>query len=360
MKKMWLILIIVIVSINCASNKKIIKTNNKNIFIENKLLRTIPPIKPNWVFNIPEDKKDYFIYVGQSNLFVIEKDARKNALQDCIKQFAEYCGVEVKYYSKTATASFGLSSDIKNPTVAELTSNGQKVEANVSRMKPKNYYIEEWQKGNQKFYKVYVKATIPKNEYAKVQKWKENQKKQQQKIEELKAIAKPISMQFAFMSYNRYGNSKVLKNGSDVYSNKEFKLFVKPNQDCYLYVFNIDTTKNIACIFPNKNLDNVNPLQKGIEYLIPKNKVFAFDENKGAEIFYIFVFRKPQINLENIIKTNLSVNDFKVKLKKMYSTRGVNINNSNNQININKFGNAFPEVITGADYIMRKMKFIHY
>jgi hypothetical protein len=220
-------------------------------------------------------------------------------------------------------------------------------------MKAVSVYVEEWITANsKKYYKTVMKAKIPKDEYEKVQQWKKEQ--------ELKKNQMPVSLQFAFMSVNRFGESKIMTDGSDVYSDKPFQIYVKPNQDCYFYVYNIDSTKQINRIFPEGSIKINNPLQKEITYLIPDGKVYAFDSNAGPEIFYVFAFKEKQNSLEEIIKQNLNAEDFEIQMKEKFSVKGIRIENSGMQINTEKFGKIFPETISGDEYIMYKMKFNHY
>jgi len=104
-----------------------------------------------------------------------------------------------------------------------------------------------------------------------------------------------------------------------------------------------------------------NPLRKGVEYYIPDRKVYAFDDVKGKEVFYIFAFKEEPKEINELIKqinNNISDAMFKVDIDRKYTAKGTVIRNSNNAIR--REINGFPDALTGKPYIMKVYEFMHY
>jgi hypothetical protein len=80
-------------------------------------------------------------------------------------------------------------------------------------------------------------------------------------------------------------------------SGDEIKFRVQPNIDGYLYVFvqNSDGSKDV--LFPDNN--ERNDIQRGFEYVIPRDGTFAFDDNPGVENVRLILSRRP-INTSDI------------------------------------------------------------
>ncbi|HPG29540.1 MAG TPA: DUF4384 domain-containing protein [bacterium] len=346
-----------------------------------KLISAFPEIKPQWIYTEPEPADGYLFFIGISDKFANEKEARENAHRDCIKKFAAYCGVEVTELYKSITTGFGLSSGISDPTKATVNNEQQAIDALVSRVKTSEWYIEKWASLSDneiidQYYKVFVKSKVPEEEYKKVieqkkqkeiekSKEKEKQIEYQKQIEteRAKALADlPVEMQFAFLTKKSYSAEKILQSGETVMSDESFRLYARPSADCYLYVFNIDSSRKVNLIFPdNANMAVSNPLRKGVEYYIPDRKVYAFDDVKGKEVFYIFAFKEEPKEINELIKqinNNISDAMFKVDIDRKYTAKGTVIRNSNNAIR--REINGFPDALTGKPYIMKVYEFMHY
>ncbi|MBP7652297.1 DUF4384 domain-containing protein [Candidatus Dependentiae bacterium] len=377
----------VLLLFGCAAKKELQRADTQppvviqKKFTGERLLSAYPETKPQWIFNEPEPAAGFMFFIGISDKIATEKEARENAHRDCIKKFAAYCGVEVTELYKSITTGFGLSSDIHDATKATVNNEKQAIDALVSRVKTSEWYIEKWAAMSdndiiEQYYKVFVKAKVPEDEYLKVieskkqkevekikAKEKEIEGRKQIELERAKALADlPVEMQFAFMTKKTYGSEKILQSGESVMSDESFRLYARPSADCYLYVFNIDSSRKVNLIFPDdQNMSVSNPLRKGIEYYIPDRKVYAFDDIKGKEIFYVFSFKEEQKEINTLIKqikNNISDDMFKVDITKNYSAKGTIIKSSPNPIR-NEI-NGFPDMLTGKPYIMKVYEFTHY
>jgi hypothetical protein len=185
-KKVIFTFFITIFLFNCMAPKQ--QTLNKETEPQSRYSRTpqkqvlinsIPAQRPEWTIQEPERTDKFLGFVGISNNSATEKAARQSALCDVIRQFAEYCGVEVNDLHKSITTSYGLSSDIRDETVATKGSTSMSTDALVSRVKAKKWYLENWglsvdNRILERYIKMYVYATVPKDEYDKVIEWRKN------------------------------------------------------------------------------------------------------------------------------------------------------------------------------------------
>jgi len=100
------------------------------------------------------------------------------------------------------------------------------------------------------------------------------------------------------------GSFEVLKNGSALHSGDHYKIIFTPNQDCYVYIFQIDSANKVYSLFPMEKfgkltLNNVNPLQAGQTYYIPaEGKSFILDDQVGTEHIYFLASFQRDLELE--------------------------------------------------------------
>lgn len=78
-----------------------------------------------------------------------------------------------------------------------------------------------------------------------------------------------------------------------------FKLQFTPSDNCHLYVYQVDSHKNVTQLFPNAEAsEDINPLQGGSTYIIPKD-YFILDRNTGLETVFFVASRLRAIDLED-------------------------------------------------------------
>lgn len=100
------------------------------------------------------------------------------------------------------------------------------------------------------------------------------------------------------------GSFEVLKNGSALHSGDHYKIIFTPNQDCYVYIFQVDSANKVYSLFPMQKfgklmLNNVNPLQSGQTYYIPaEGKSFILDDQVGTERIYFLASFERDLELE--------------------------------------------------------------
>ena len=121
------------------------------------------PERPDWVYNEPSEEDGTLSFVGMSNVHASEQNARKDARRDAINNVVQYLGTMAKTKFEQVTQSFGLSSQIVDPTTAAQQFEKQ-MSANLAReMKTKTWHPEREKKSGVWGYKYFVLAQIPKS-----------------------------------------------------------------------------------------------------------------------------------------------------------------------------------------------------
>ena len=101
------------------------------------------------------------------------------------------------------------------------------------------------------------------------------------------------------------GNVKQLTNGGALHSGDYYKIIFTPDEDCYVYIFQLDSANKLFRLFPMNSfagvtINNFNPVKGGKTYHIPaQDKSFELDEQKGPETIYFIATRQKDVVLEN-------------------------------------------------------------
>ncbi|GAK61267.1 secreted protein [Candidatus Vecturithrix granuli] len=100
------------------------------------------------------------------------------------------------------------------------------------------------------------------------------------------------------------GNFGPLREGSVLHSGDHYKFIFTPTEDCYIYIFQIDSAQKIYQLFPMERfgevvVNNFNPVQAGATYYLPaESKSFMLDEQTGTETIYFLASRQRDVALE--------------------------------------------------------------
>jgi hypothetical protein len=134
------------------------------------------------------------------------------------------------------------------------------------------------------------------------------------------------------------GALKPLVEGSVLNSGDHYKIQFTPEEDSYVYIFQVDSSKAIFQLFPMRDfggvrVDNFNPVKAGATYHLPaKNKSFQLDNNVGSESILFLAFRQRNQALEEqyeaLIKARMSKdktseNNLQTAIKSNFKTRGL-------------------------------------
>jgi hypothetical protein len=99
-------------------------------------------------------------------------------------------------------------------------------------------------------------------------------------------------------------NFRPLTNDSVLRSGDHYQIRFTPEQDGYVYIFQIDSSGAIYQLFPLENPQDVltpnrNPVRGGLTYFIPaEDEAFHLDEQVGQEQIRGLAFQKQHIELE--------------------------------------------------------------
>ncbi len=125
---------------------------------------------------------------------------------------------------------------------------------------------------------------------------------------------KPFELNFVYRAAGR-GAPIPLTEGSTLYSGDHYKLMFTPTEECYVYIFQIDTMDKTQQIFPmeefmGRRFHNVNPVHANQTYMIPTpDDWFRLDHNTGIERIYFWAMREPDHELERLLEKTKSQPD---------------------------------------------------
>lgn len=121
-----------------------------------------------------------------------------------------------------------------------------------------------------------------------------------------------MNMQIAIVRQHGAQPETVLDAGEELESGSRYRIIVKPEQDCYLYVFQKDSTNKLDTLFPNSGFQQSlnNPLKGGETYFFPgKEDYFFLDKQGGSEQIYFYSIAEPDRHLDNILSLYNQVED---------------------------------------------------
>ncbi|MDM8567943.1 DUF4384 domain-containing protein [Thiotrichales bacterium HSG1] len=100
------------------------------------------------------------------------------------------------------------------------------------------------------------------------------------------------------------GNPKTLNNNGVLHSGDYYKIIFTPTENCYIYIFQLDSANQLFRLFPMQSfgevvVNNFNPIKANKTYHIPsKNQSFELDSQIGFETIYFVATRQQDIVLE--------------------------------------------------------------
>lgn len=151
-----------------------------------------------------------------------------------------------------------------------------------------------------------------------------------------------------------------VRDGMVLNSKDNYAVYVKPAQDCHLYVYQVDETAQAVRLFPNPAFRTAeNPLKAGAEAWLPNAREFFFlDEHPGREELVVLAVRKPSPELERL--ETLALPELEERIKTM-GAGGARASQTFQKVKGGKGGTA--ELLTRrlaaqGDFVYR-LSFIH-
>lgn len=128
-----------------------------------------------------------------------------------------------------------------------------------------------------------------------------------------RGLSEPVAVDVAMIRQKRTDKGKeiVLMNDGEVLkdggANKEagdrFKIVVRTNCDCYIYITSIDGSGWVEPVFPVKESKVANPVRKDEEYAFPETgHWYTLDEIKGIESFFVVASVNRRLDLEESLE----------------------------------------------------------
>ena len=147
--------------------------------------------KPEWVTEHKLEDSTTMYFTGISTKYAEERKALKDAKYDALSKFLDYCGLHTKLHEKYISHVNGSTANVLATTNKIETQLETNSEAQVGQFRVVKKHMEVYNGTRGKFYKMYVLASVPKNEVGRVKAWqKENDL---QKIAKLKSLTEQQS-----------------------------------------------------------------------------------------------------------------------------------------------------------------------
>jgi hypothetical protein len=93
-----------------------------------------------------------------------------------------------------------------------------------------------------------------------------------------------------------------VKPGDTLKSGESYFFHIKPSKECFLYLFQVDSSGTVFRLFPNdKYHTGGNPIQANARMTLPnEGEVFYLDQTSGREEFYFLASQEPLEQLETL------------------------------------------------------------
>jgi len=154
------------------------------------------------------------------------------------------------------------------------------------------------------------------------------------------------------------GELKTIENGEALQSGDHYKIVFTPDKDCYVYIFQVDSSGHIFQLFPMKSfqgveVNNFNPVKPDRTYILPRpDKAFVLDKMVGVERIYFIAsddrddqFEGLYGDLKNTVKGKKPdvSEDTRSKLNQHFRRRGIKIvpSEQNMEVPWNETGEIF-------------------
>ncbi len=129
-----------------------------------------------------------------------------------------------------------------------------------------------------------------------------------------------LSFKWAFVGVlDPSGRRKVVSIQRDtiMVSGDQFKLYVEPVVECYVYVIWYDSKKDLHMMFPYDFEQFSEDWEEGKNYFIPKGREwYALDENKGREVLYLLAAKDRLKELEELVALYTAASDDEKEIAK--------------------------------------------
>lgn len=160
---MMIVLVAAALVIGCASSPEKEAAKKRAAALEAlKPIQSIPEKRPDWVDSVPITKTE-LAFVGVSNQYATDAEARNAAQNNARNQLVHYYGTLMSDKGRTAKASYGITSDVFDPQIASQELEEYLSEGIAKQIAAKEFYTEVYLTTDTKYaYKVYALLPIEK------------------------------------------------------------------------------------------------------------------------------------------------------------------------------------------------------
>jgi hypothetical protein len=117
--------------------------------------------RPAWTMEEPATKDGVLWFVGLSAKYSTEQQAREDARRNATASVVKYMGTLVKDQFERARVSYGLESDVVDPTASSREFEKQLAVNLATRVKMQTWYQEKWQTPTGVSNVAFVLANVP-------------------------------------------------------------------------------------------------------------------------------------------------------------------------------------------------------
>ena len=102
------------------------------------------------------------------------------------------------------------------------------------------------------------------------------------------------------------GELKTITNGDTLTSGDHYKIVFTSDKECYVYIFQVDSSGQVFQLFPMESFRGVrvnqfNPVKQGKKYVLPSpDKAFLLDTKVGIERMYFIASGEENNELESL------------------------------------------------------------
>jgi hypothetical protein len=136
------------------------------------------------------------------------------------------------------------------------------------------------------------------------------------------------------------GELKKITNGDTLKSGDHYKIVFTSDKDCFVYIFQVDSSGQVFQLFPMESFRGVrvnqfNPVKQGKKYVLPSpDRAFLLDKKVGIERLYFIASREENKELESLYaeltraakrKNSSMVKNTRSKLNTYFRRRGIKV-----------------------------------
>lgn len=151
----------------CLSSKKQSDLSVQENFSKKVLVASFPSQRPDWCDSVPNSDDDLY-FIGVSNYFTTESEARGDARNNAMNQIVKFYGTIIKNQSSETKSVKALSSDVIDPYLEREELIQSFAQRYISQVVAENYYVERYDiGGSQEQWLCYVKCSVSKERIQK-------------------------------------------------------------------------------------------------------------------------------------------------------------------------------------------------